>query len=81
MTTSMANQTQLFEQLRALTRNWNTYDDIPESQQKECIQIGKRLHALGGEGLMRDAYYDAKAANVAVTVIQAYWDGIGEWRW
>lgn len=40
-----------------------------------------RLYALGGEALMREAYYDAKAENPAVTVIQAYWDGIGGWRW
>lgn len=71
----------LFEQLRALTRNWNTYEDIPESQQRQCTRIGKSLHALGGEELMREAYYHAKGYNPAVSVIQAYWDGIGEWRW
>ena len=71
----------LFEELRRVTAMWNTYEDIPKSQQALCRQIGVRLHALGGEPLMREAYYHAKAANPAVTVIQAYWDGIGDWRW
>ena len=71
----------LFDQLVALTRNWNDYEDIPVSQQRECTAIGKKLHAEGGEKLMRAAYYHAKAANPEVHVIQAYWDGIGDWRW
>jgi hypothetical protein len=71
----------LFSELRRVTAMWNTHEDIPTSQKLLCRQIGKRLYELGGEALMREAYYDAKAANRAVTVIQAYWDGIGEWRW
>ena len=72
---------ELFARLRALTRNWNDFEDIPRSQQLECTAIGKELNDLGGTALMREAYYDAKASNPHVHVIQAYWDGIGDWRW
>ncbi len=71
----------LFEQLRDLTKRWNRYEDIPESQRSECRNIGTQLHSLGRERLMRIAYYDAKEANPEVHTIQAFWDGIGEWRW
>ena len=71
----------LFEELRRVTAMWNRHEDIPESQRALCRQIGVRLNALGGADLMLKAYYDAKGANPDVHVIQAYWDGIGEWRW
>lgn len=71
----------LFSELRRVTEQWNTHEDVPKSQQALCRQIGVRLHALGGEELMREAYYDAKDNNRYVTAIQAYWDGIGDWRW
>ena len=71
----------LFEELRWVTGLWTVYEDIPKSQQARCRVIGTKLNALGGEALMREAYYDAKAANQAATVVQAYWDGIGDWRW
>ena len=74
-------QEQLFTQLQELTKRWNDYEDVPRSQQAECRKIGEKIHALGGEALMRDAYYDAKAHNRFCTVVQAYWDGIGDWRW
>ena len=76
-----ATPEKLFEQLRALTRNWNNHEDIPRSQQLECRDIGRKLNAIGGKQLMTDAYYDAKATNNYVAVIQAYWDGIGDWQW
>jgi len=69
----------LFNQLVALTHNWNDYEDIPCSQQRECTAIGKKLDAAGGKKLMCEAYYFAKAANPHVHVIQAYWNGIGDW--
>jgi hypothetical protein len=71
----------LFAQLRDLTKRWNIYEDIPESQQKECRSIGRKLHALGREPLMREAYYDATGDNRAASVLAAYWDGIGDWQW
>jgi hypothetical protein len=71
----------LFSQLRELTKRWTVYEDIPKSQQAECRAIGKQLNALGGTALMREAYYDAKAENPAASTVQAYWDGVGEWRW
>ena len=71
----------LFQRLFDLTRNWNDYEDIPQSQQIECRQIGKDLHAAGGIEKMRAAYYAAKGRNPHVHVIQAYWDNVGDWRW
>lgn len=69
------------EQLCDLTKRWTTYEDIPMSQQRECRTIGRVIHSLGQEPLMREAYYTAKGLNPAASVIAAYWDGIGEWRW
>jgi hypothetical protein len=72
------------DQLIALTRNWNQYEDIPRSQQQECRSIGIAIFERDGLQAMRDAYYAAKAANPYVHVIAAYWDGIGgvdDWRW
>jgi len=79
--TAEATKDVLFSELRRLTAMWNNYEDVPTSQQLLCRQIGRRLHALGGAALMREAYYDAKAKNPAITVVQAYWDGVGDWRW
>ena len=71
----------LFADLRRLTKQWTIHDDIPVSEQRECREIGKKLHALGREELMLQAYYDATGENRAAHVVAAYWDGIGEWRW
>lgn len=68
-------------QLCELTARWTTHEDIPRSQQFECREIGKRLWELGGIKAMRDAYYEAKGRNLAAVTVQAYWDGVGEWRW
>jgi len=75
------NRSVLIEQLRELSKDWNEYDLVPKSQQLECKQIGESLCTEGGIELMQDAYYDAKSRNRAASVIQAYWDGIGDWRW
>ena len=71
----------LVEQLRELTSRWNDHEDIPRSQQLECARIGRELDAIGGKDVMTEAYRAARAANPHVHVIQAYWDGIGDWRW
>lgn len=71
----------LIAQLVSLTSPWTTYEDIPGSQKSECQIIGKKLWNIGGMKLMQDAYYTAKNANPAASTIQAYWDGIGDWRW
>lgn len=73
--------TELRAQLLDVTKRWNAYEDVPRSQQLECADIGKKLHAIGGTNLMREAYYDAKAINKAACVIAAYWHGIGDWQW
>ncbi len=77
----MASLGDLTDKLVNLTQFWNDHEDIPKSQQNACRAIGKQLHEAGGHRYMTDAYYHAKARNRHVTVIQAYWDGIGDWRW
>lgn len=81
MVLTMPTRNELFERLCALTRNWNTYEDVPRSQQLECASIGREINALGGFSLMQEAYRHAKRKNNAVSVIQAYWNGIGDWQW
>lgn len=71
----------LTNRLCELTKQWTEYEDVPRSQQAECRDIGRKIHALGGENAMREAYYAAKGQNRTASVVQAYWDGIGEWRW
>lgn len=73
--------TSAIDQLCELTKRWNEYEDIPKSQQNECRAIGLAIYELGQEPLMREAYYTAKSLNRAASVVAAYWDGIGEWRW
>jgi len=72
---------ELVERLKRLVEWWTQNEDIPMSQQSECRDIGRQLYALGGEALMREAYYEAKGVNNCASVCAAYWDGIGEWRW
>jgi hypothetical protein len=71
----------LFRELSDLSKRWNTFEDIPASQQSECRGIGRKIYALGGEVMMREAYYHAKGANPSAYILAAYWDGIGEWQW
>ena len=75
------DETTLFAELRNLTQFWNAHEDVPKSQQIECRKIGERINAKGGQALMVKAYYDAKSANRHVAVIQAYWNGVGDWVW
>lgn len=77
----MASLGDLTDELVNLTQFWNDHEDIPKSQQQCCRAIGRKLHEAGGLRYMTDAYYHAKARNRHVAVIQAYWDGIGAWRW
>ena len=77
----MATKDELFAQLADCTRAWNRNDLVPKSQQLRCRQIGRDLNEIGGMALMQEAYYEAKAENPDVHVIQAYWDGIGDWIW
>ena len=71
----------LTAQLCELTKRWNTWQDIPRSQQLECKKIGERLNAVGGKAMMTDAYYEAKSFNAAASVVRAYWNGVGDWLW
>ena len=74
-------QIALTEQLVTLVGDWNYHDLISDEQKKECRDIGRKLNAIGGMVAMRDAYYAAKATNRRASTLDAYWDGIGEWRW
>lgn len=71
----------LTDELVNLTQFWNEQEDIPKSQQAACRKIGQKLHEAGGFRFMVDAYYHAKARNRHASTVQAYWDGIGDWRW
>ena len=79
--TDNVNIDEIIEQLCELTKRWTEHEDIPKSQQYECRMLGGELHKIGGESLMREAFYIAKGRNRAASVIQCYWDGIGDWRW
>lgn len=77
----MTEKDKLFAELIKCTEDWNQHDLVPTSQKLECKRIGAELDRLGGIDLMQAAYYEAKAENFCVHSIQAYWDGIGDWRW
>lgn len=71
----------LANRLKSLTRDWNEHDLVPDIQKAECREIGEALNKLGGMRAMLDGFYAAKERNRCASVIQAYWDGVGEWRW
>lgn len=75
------DQEELTLRLIALTAEWNEHEDVPKSQQYKCRAIGEALHELGGMDMMVEAYRDVHRLNRAATVVQAYWDGIGDWQW
>lgn len=71
----------LRDRLCDLTKRWTAHEDVRKSEQAECREIGQKLNDLGGMDLMREAYREAHGRNRAASVIQAYWDGVGDWRW
>lgn len=71
----------LTNSLKNLCKDWNEHDLVPEEQKAKCREIGEALHKLGGMMLMQEAYYAARGRNRSASVIQAYWDGVGDWRW
>jgi hypothetical protein len=70
----------LYDELLELTRAWTRHDRILPNEIR-VKAIGRQLYELGGEQLMRMAYYHATAANRAASVLSLLWDGIGEWSW
>lgn len=78
---SEARKSELFARLHKCSRGWNQEDLVPDHQKRECRRIGEALNGIGGMDLMQEAYYHAKGENPNVHVIQAFWDGIGDWRW
>lgn len=71
----------LTNRLKSVSQDWNEHDLVPEIHKTECREIGEALNKMGGMQAMQTAYYAAKVQNRSASVIQAYWDGIGEWRW
>src|SRR5215831_3440072 len=51
-----ATPDELFAELCKVTANWNRFDDIPDGQRAAVRSIGQKLHAIGGEAVMREAY-------------------------
>ena len=78
---SQATIQELTSRLIDVSRNWNAHDLVPDEQKTRCRKIGEEINAAGGMAAMQTAYYEAKARNRCASVIQAYWDGIGDWRW
>ena len=68
-------------ELCAISECWNEFDDIDQIDIQRCKKLGAELNCIGGIELMQAVYYEAKSKNKCASVIQSYWDGIGEWRW
>lgn len=71
----------LFVQLAAITASWDQHTLVPDAEKNRAVEIGKALNDAGGFALMQDTYYHAKARNRYAAVLQAYWNGIGDWLW
>lgn len=71
----------LTARLCRMVEPWTT-DGLHSTTTKAiCRRIGMQINEIGGKPAMITAYYDAKAVNRCASVIQAYWDGIGDWQW
>lgn len=77
----MSQLTDLTCELIKISDEWTAHDLVPDRQKANVIRIGVALNSAGGMPAMQYAYYAAKNSNPHASVIQAYWDGIGEWRW
>jgi hypothetical protein len=51
----------------------------PRAADEELTEIGKRLHAAGGEPLMREALRGAQALGMRGRYVERHWTGIGSW--
>lgn len=72
---------ELTAHLCTLVAPW-TQDGLHSDETKaDCRRVGERLNKIGGMEAMINAYYEAKASNRCASVVQAYWDGIGDWQW
>ena len=69
------------KQLCEIVSDWNEFDVPHPGLISFCKVIGAWLNEYGGMDAMIEAYYAAKAVNRCASVVQTYWDGIGDWRW
>lgn len=68
--------------LLELARAWNDHDPIPDGHKAEVKAIGEQLHGKGGWPLMSKVYENVrKRSTVDSCLIEAWWDGVGDWRW
>jgi hypothetical protein len=51
----------------------------PLDADNELTEIGKRLHAAGGENLMREALVQAQSYGMRGRYVERHWTGIGSW--
>jgi hypothetical protein len=51
----------------------------PKAADDELTEIGKRLHAAGGEPLMRRALQRAQSLGMRGRYVERHWTGIGSW--
>jgi hypothetical protein len=51
----------------------------PLDADNELTAIGKRLHAAGGENLMREALVQAQSYGMRGRYVERHWTGIGSW--
>ena len=55
------------------------YKDYP--QYEEVRSIGERIHGKGGFEAMQRSYYYIRVRNpILGSMLDGFWDGIGEWR-
>ena len=79
VTKTVPDLDEVYDELYRLISFWTLHEDIRETERRTAVRIGKAFYDIGGERLMRDAYYNARARNRAASVLNLYWNGIGDW--
>jgi hypothetical protein len=69
------------DRLLAMAKLWNATDPAPPGHKQEVRSIGQHLHAKGGWDLMSAVYDHVRERRAYPHLIEAWWDGIGDWRW
>ncbi|MCK9994032.1 MAG: hypothetical protein Dbin4_02552 [Alphaproteobacteria bacterium] len=68
-------------ELHEIAARWNEFDEVCQVDIARCKELGASLNDIGGLAVMQEVYYLVKKEIRCASVIQSYWDGIGEWRW